>query len=317
MKYSNSSKNIIGLSLAVITIFIWGITFVSTKYLLSSFSALEILIIRFVAAYAGLWILCPHPLHLKLRWHELYFLSAGFFGVTAYQFMENMAISYTSASNVSIIVSVCPIFTALTAQFFLHEKTISFRFISGFVIAILGITLVSFNGAVVFHFNPKGDFLALAAAVSWSLYSVFLSKLNGLGFSTLQTTRRIFFWALIFMIPLIFVGMQTATSGSHSGFSIVSDLSVNIARFSNPINWFNILFLGLGASAFCFAAWSKACAFLGTVRTTVGIYLIPVVTIIFAFFALGEKITVIGMMGAILTLSGLIISEWKPRYRCH
>nr|MCR5698692.1 EamA family transporter [Treponemataceae bacterium] len=41
------------------------------------------------------------------------------------------------------------------------------------------------------------------------------------------------------------------------------------------------------------------------------IYLIPVVTILFAFFFLGEKITVLGGIGAAVTIAGLFISEVK------
>ena len=117
----------VGLFFASVSVFIWGITFVSTKYLLHSFSAYEILLIRFLLAYAGLWILRPKMLHLEMR-NEIFFLLAGFSGVTAYQFMENLAISYTSASNVSIIVSICPIFTAIFSQIFLPQRKKSHSF---------------------------------------------------------------------------------------------------------------------------------------------------------------------------------------------
>lgn len=55
-------------------------------------------------------------------------------------------------------------------------------------------------------------------------------------------------------------------------------------------------------------AWNKACNIVGTVKVSVGLYLIPVVTIIFAFIFLGEKITLLGASGALLVITGLIIS---------
>ena len=94
---------------------------------------------------------------------------------------------------------------------------------------------------------------------------------------------------------------------------MILDPAFNKSRFANPLNWLNLGFLGLGASAFCFAAWNIACEKLGTVRATVGIYLIPVVTIIFAFFALGEKISLMGAIGAVLTIAGLFVSEIKKK----
>src|SRR5574344_2742255 len=215
IRYPTAQRTLIGYLLGALTIFIWGITFVCTKYLLKTFSALEILVIRFVFAYIGLWCLSPKVLHLSNKRDELFFIAAGLSGVTIYQFMENMAINFTSASNVSIIVSICPMFTAIIAQIVLHEKHITWQFIIGFIIAICGIALVSFNGTAVLHFSPKGDFLALAAAISWGFYSLFVSLLNRKGYGTLAGTRRIFFWALVFMIPLtlygaFFGGAQTA-----------------------------------------------------------------------------------------------------------
>ncbi|MBQ7159441.1 MAG: DMT family transporter [Treponema sp.] len=306
------SKTIVGLVFAVFTIFIWGITFVSTKYLLRSFSALEILLARFIFAYIGLWVLRPRILHVSWK-EELLFICAGLSGVTVYQFMENVAISFTSASNVSIIVSICPIFTAIIAQIVLKEKHLTIPFVLGFVLAIVGIAFVSFNGAVVLHLNPKGDLLALAAAVSWGFYSLFVSKINLLGLDSIVATRRIFFWAVFFMIPLAVYGILQGNPDSSTAMTF--DAVINADRWKNPLNWLNLLFLGWGASAFCFAAWNIACDRLGTVRATAGIYLIPVVTIVFAFFALGERISLMGGIGAALTIAGLFLSEQKKLSR--
>lgn len=303
------SKKITGYTLAATTIFIWGVTFVSTKALLKDFSALEILFIRFVMAYCGLWILSPHKIRTKNFREEFLFMLAGFCGVTFYQFLENIAIMYTSASNVSVIVSINPIFTAMTAQFFLREKHITPFFIIGFVIAIFGVALVSFNGKVQFEFNPKGDVLALLAAISWGFYSLAVSKINKLGFPSIAATRRMFFWAVIFMLPLVAMGAFVPAVNATDSFAVSLDRAANAARFIKPLNWTNLIFLGLAASTFCFSAWAKACRILGTVRITVGLYLIPVITTIFAFFVLGEKITLMGLCGTLCTIVGLVISN--------
>ena len=306
-----------GIFFAAVAVFVWGITFVSTKYLLRSFSSYEILVIRFLLAYIGLWALRPKFLRLAEKKHEIYFILAGFSGVTAYQLMENMAISYTSASNVSIIVSICPIFTAIFLQIFLREHHLTVYFNIGFIIAILGIALVSFNGVVEFHLNPKGDFLALGSALCWGVYSLCVQKINALRLDSIQTTRRIFFWAIMFMIPigifsLVNFGAEAPTASDlqiSGNLAMIFDSAFNLQRFSNPLNWLNFCFLGLGASAFCFVIWNIACERLGTVRATVGLYLIPVVTIIFAFIALGEKISLMGAAGTVLTIAGLFVSN--------
>lgn len=41
----------------------------------------------------------------------------------------------------------------------------------------------------------------------------------------------------------------------------------------------NLLFLGLGASALCFVTWNLAVGILGAVKTSVYIYIVPVITV--------------------------------------
>lgn len=298
-----------GYFLAVLSVFFWGITFVCTKTLSKDFSALEILDIRFVLAYAGLWALYPKRVHFLQKSDIWLFAAAGFTGVTFYQFAENIALVFSNASNVSVIVSICPIFTAIIAQIFLKEKHISLFFILGFVFAICGVALVSFNGAKAFHLSPKGDFIALLSAVSWGFYSLFVSLINKKGYHSAGSARIIFFFALLFMIPLSICGKFFGSGSPLWGINL--DSAQNAARFTSVLNWVSLCFLGLVASAFCFTAWNRACLILGTVKISLGLYLIPVVTIIFAFFALGEKITVLGLCGTFLTIFGLFLSGKK------
>lgn len=92
-------------------------------------------------------------------------------------------------------------------------------------------------------------------------------------------------------------------------FPIDTSIETNIHRFSSIQNISLLLFLGLIASALCFVTWNTACNFLGTNRTTVYIYIIPVVTVIVSILVLKEKITLPLSIGCILTIAGLIISE--------
>lgn len=307
MKSNSEHSKALGLFLAVITIIVWGITFVSTKYLLRNFSPLEILFVRFIIAYCGLWIMKPQFLKLENRKDNIWFFLAGLTGITGYQFAENAAISFTTASNVSIIVSICPLFAAIISQIFLKEKHVTLFFVIGFLMAISGVAMVSLNGNGNLHFNPKGDLLALCSAICWGFYSMFVSKINGMKLNKILCTRRMFFYALVCMVPLVVWGMLVKESSSS--VFINTDAAVNISRFSDAVAWINFCFLGLGASAFCFVAWNVACNTLGTVRVTAGLYLIPVVTIVFAFMILGEKMTAMGFAGCALTIAGLIVSN--------
>ena len=133
----------IGHLLAFITIFIWGTTYISTKVLLDSFTPVQILFIRFVIGVVALSIACPHILKLKDKKQELIFMGAGLTGVTLYYLLENIALSYTLASNVGVIISVAPFFTAiLTRIFYRKDEKLSLNFFIGFIIAMIGIGVI-------------------------------------------------------------------------------------------------------------------------------------------------------------------------------
>ena len=309
MDFSKFSKSkFFGYFLACFTIFVWGITFVCTKHLLIYFSALEILFIRFILAYCFLFVLNPRRLKLSSKENFLVAL-AGLTGVTLYQFTENLALDFTTASNVSIIVGICPIFTALTSQIFLKEKHLSFNFCLGFCLAFVGVVLVSFNGKINFNLSPKGDILALISAICWRFYSLFLTMINKKGYNTILITRKIFFYAILFMIPLMICGVFAENPKSTAYVELSSIL--NAERFSSILNWILLCFLGIIASGFCFVAWNKACNILGTVKISTGLYLIPVITIFFAAIFLNEKITLMGAIGSALTIIGLFVSSKK------
>ena len=280
---------------SLFTIFIWGTTFISTKILLKAFTPIEILFIRFVIGYFALLALYPHRLKVKERKQELYFAGAGLCGITLYFLLENIALTYTLASNVGVIISIAPFFTAIFAHLILAGEKMRAQFFIGFAVAVGGIFLISFNGSSQLKLNPMGDILAVLAAVVWAIYSVLTKKISGYHYHTISVTRRIFFYGLLFMMPVLFI------------FKFEPDID----QIIKPVNLFNIIFLGFGASAICFVTWNYALKILGAVKTSVYIYMVPVITVITSVLILHETITGTAVLGILLTLAGLFISEIK------
>ncbi len=292
-----TNKGMTGHLLAAITTFIWGTTFISTKVLLVSFTPIEILFFRFVMGLIILTAVFPHRLKGTTRKQEILFAGAGLCGVTLYFLLENIALTYTLASNVGVIISVAPFFTALFSHWFLENEKLKANFFIGFVIAMIGIILINFNGSMVLKLNPMGDLLAILAAFVWAIYAILTKKVSQFGYNTIQTTRRIFLYGVIFMLPAL----------------SVLPFKWGFERFLQPVNLFNILFLGLGASALCFVTWNTAVKLLGAVKTSIYIYLVPAVTVITSILILNETITWIAACGTFLTLVGLFISERKVK----
>jgi len=288
-----TNKEISGHLAAVITILIWGTTFISTKILLVSFTPIEILFYRFSIGLIILTIVFPRRLKGTNIKQELMFAGAGLCGVTLYFLLENIALTYTLASNVGVIISIAPFFTAILSGWFLENEKPTRNFFIGFVVAIMGIFLINFNGSMILKLNPIGDLLAVLAAAVWAVYGVLTRKISGFGHNTIQITRRIFLYGLLFMIPALFV----------------FPFELGMERFSGSANLFNILFLGLGASALCFVTWNTAVKILGAVKTSIYIYMVPAITVITSILVLHEKITWLAVCGTVLTVAGLFISE--------
>ncbi len=292
-EFTMEHKRFFGHLTALFTIIIWGTTFISTKILLVDFTPIEILFFRFVLGLIALVIAYPRRLKLTNGKQELLFIGAGVTGVTLYYLLENIALTYTMASNVGVIVSISPFFTAILSHFFLKGEKLKINFLIGFIVAITGICLISFPDYSDVHLNPIGEILAILASFIWSIYSILTRKISMYGYNTIQTTRRTFFYGTVFMIPALFF----------------SDFKFDLIRFSNPTYLGNILFLGFGACALCFVSWNLAVKQLGAIQTSVYIYMVPVVTIVTSFLILHENITWITILGTCLTLTGLVISE--------
>lgn len=279
---------------ALLTITIWGTTFVSTKVLLNEFLPIEILFSRFLVGYIALFLISRHAISFHSWKEEGLFAAAGLTGVCLYYLLENIALTYTLASNVGVIVSAAPLFTAILSLVLKRNERAGGRFYIGFAMAIAGILLISMNGSSM-DINPKGDVLALLAAFIWAIYSLLSKRISTLGYDVVRTTRRTFFYGLLFMLPIL----------------LLSDATMALERFGDARNILNMLYLGFGASALCFVTWNYAVSKLGAVATSSYIYLVPVITIIFSAIFLSEPVTLMMAAGTVLTLGGLALSQKK------
>lgn len=294
LEYRAKNENALGHITALFTILVWGTTFVSTKILLVDFTPIEILFIRFVVGLLALFLIMPRIVRW-MGWRcEKLFMLAGLFGVTLYYLLENIALTGTLATNIGVIVSVAPFFTAVLERFINKGKPLSLQFVVGFIVAMVGICFISFSETGI-HLSFSGDVLALCAAVVWACYSVCMTRISALGLPTVKATRRVFEYGLLFMIP----------------FLPVLGFAPDASAFLNPINIGNLLFLGLGASAVCFVTWNFSVKRLGAVVTSVYIYLVPVITAVASWIVLGERLVPLALCGVALTIIGLFISQFS------
>ncbi len=285
---------------AFVVVAIWGSTFVFTKLLLlSGLSAAQIFTLRFIIAYV---LLLGYSLTVKRKrpfqwfsdsWRdELLMLALGVSGGSLYFLTENSAMNYTTTTNTSLIVCLCPLFASALISFFYKSQRLNRVQMVGTVMAAIGVIIVVLNGHFVLHLSPLGDSLAFAACLCWAVYSLLMIPANA-RYGTLFVTRKVFFYGLISMIPYYIV---------KPGFpSFDAILEPNVLM--------NLLFLGCVASMLCFLAWNWVLKKLGAVVATNYVYFNPVTTILFAWAVLSEQITVYFLAGTCLILIGMYLAD--------
>ena len=280
---------------AFMVVAIWGVTFVYTKLLLiAGLTAAQIFVLRFIMAYLLLLVYSLIRKQFRLFasvWQdELLMAALGVTGGSLYFLTENSAMIYTTTTNTSLIVCLCPLIAALLIALFFRSMRLHGIQIVGTMIAAIGICIVVLNGHFVLHLSPLGDMLAFGACLCWAFYSLLMIP-AGQRYDTLFITRKVFFYGLLSMIPyfLVFPGLPS--------LSVV--LRIDVLA--------NLLFLGCVASMLCFLAWNWVIKKLGAVIVTNYVYFNPVTTVIFAWLILAERITIYFLVGPLLILAGMYL----------
>lgn len=282
--------------LALTVACIWGSTFVASKVLLmAGLTPAEIMCMRFVLAWMLMLPFCHKQLKTNLR-DELLMMTLGLSGGSLYFLAENTALQLTSAtSTVALLVSTTPIVTALMNRCMHRGEHLSGRFLSGSMVALVGVALVVFNGVFILDDNPWAMLLALGASFTWGIYSLVIRHVEK-RYSSAVITRKVFFWGVITMLPICLIEENDFGPGLFSP-SVIGTL----------------LFLGLVASLGCFLLWNIVLRRIGIIAAGNYLYFNPVTSLIVAYIVLNEHITGLAILGCLLTIVGVYLCNRKKK----
>lgn len=289
---------------AFLTIAVWGTTFVWTKLLIhNGLSPVNIFTMRFLMAYI---LLLGFSL-IRVRKHKFMWFANGWkeelkmvgLGITSgsmYFLSENAALQYTTATNASLIVCSCPLFTMLLFAAVYKSERFNKMQIIGSMLAFAGMAIVVLNGRFVLKLNIAGDSLAFVACISWAVYSLLMKPIMG-RYPTLFLTRKVFFYGLVTALP----------------YYIIDPRLPSVEVLMRPQVIANLLFLGCVASMVCYLTWNWCMAKLGAMVATNWVYFNPIATIVVAWLVLDEKITGFFIAGSALILAGMYLSDKRGK----
>lgn len=253
--------------------------------------------LRFAIAYIFMLPFCHKNLIPKNLKDELLFISMGLFGGSIYFLAENTSLQYTtSTSTVALIITTTPILTAFLLRSVYRSDRLSSSFMLGSLVALVGAAMVIFNGVFVLDDNPLVILLAFGASIAWAFYGLILRKLE-IKYSSAVITRKVFFWGVVSMLPVCMV------EEAPFSFSVLTQYSVLIP----------LLFLALIASLICYQLWNMASNGLGVVAATNYLYFQPIVALLTGYYVLGERITLLAILGCILVIGGVYLCNKKEQ----
>ncbi|MEM4405739.1 MAG: DMT family transporter [Candidatus Methanomethylicaceae archaeon] len=275
--------------LLIVTVLLWGSSFVFIKLGLGEIAPLTLALLRFLIATPFLLILVGLTSGFEgfvKGWKHMLIL--GLTGVTAYHAFQNIGMSMTSASESSIIIASNPIFIALCSRHFLKERLQPIG-VAGIILAFVGVfTIVLRNGASLGNSSTLGNLLCLGSVFAWTAYSIYgKQKLKENNANEITAYSSLFGTILLAPLALISEGLKLPTSF---------------------VPWISLLALGLLCSAVAYLFWYKALELLPASEAGSYLFLIPVIASTLAYFILGERLDLLFFVGALLVIIGVIMT---------
>ena len=267
---------------------LWGGSYLAAKTLTQHATVLAVLSIRFSLtsiAMSAIWFIKRN----RISRSEFY-LGLGLGSVQALIiFCETFGVARTTATNAGLIISLCivltPILEAIASKNWLPRS-----FFVAAVVAVIGVALlVSDKG---FSAPSAGDWLMLAAALVRAIHVTSMGHLTkGKNYSSVSITLlQSLACALIF---LIFAGRNTIDA---------------IQNFQTA-QWFEMLFLSLLAGAFAFLLTLWAIRRTSSSRASLLLGTEPVWAVLVGVVLGGEKLLVLGAIGAILIVGATYMGQ--------
>lgn len=285
----------------IVTVLIWASSFAVIKLGLQEINPYFLAFIRaFIAAAFLVAIIAVKGelsgflRYLTRNWKALGAL--GLIGIALFDVLQNVGIHHTSSAFAGVLLNTNPLFITIFSAIFLGE-VVTRNKVMGLFLGFVGMCLVVFGGqdlrSVVESQTFFGNMLVILSAVTWAVYSI-LNKHALTDGSPLHLTAASYVFGTVFSLPLIYF------------FDVKQLFGVG------PGSWGIILYLGAIASGATFFLWSYALSKMEASRASVFLFMIPVVAIVIGWTFLAEQISTSTILGSVLVLAGIYLSE-KPQ----
>jgi len=293
------TKNVNALKIYAQVIFaniFWGFSFVWTDIALKThIGPITLVSMRMIFAtiLLGVWAKLTGTLQKMQFKHLKYFLGLALCEPFLYFLCETYGQTMVSPTVTSVIVATIPLFTPMVGVLVLKEQ-INLATIIGIIVSMIGVLAVVFSGGNEISGQLFGAVLVFGAVITALGYAVFVKYL----IYRYNATTLVFyqnFIGLLYFIPCFFIIDFSHLGAMQFTFKAIS----------------SIIQLSVFASVIAFIFYSNSVKVLGVTKAGVFCYMIPVLTALFAFFMVGERLSVFQWFGMAIVILGLFVSQIK------
>ncbi|WP_409420659.1 DMT family transporter [Pseudaeromonas sp. ZJS20] len=280
------------------SVLLWGSSYAATKTSLSYFSPNQLIWLRMVLASLVLlpfWRRLPKPAYRQGdgRW----LLLLGLLQPCVYFTCETQAIRFTTSAQAGTIAAMAPLFVALLAWWWLKER-LSLPALLGLCCSLIGVGLLSL-GASADQAAPNpllGNSLQLLAMLCIASYMVILKRMSS-RYDTWWLTGSQNLLGILFFLP----GAWLAGTDHWSQVPWSA--------------WLCVLYLGGIVSLGGFGLYNLAMRTLPAAEAAMSINLVPLLAILMGWLALGEALSPLQGLAALLILGGVLLGQWRPGHK--
>lgn len=289
-------KRSIAVVCAVSVSVIWGLSFLSTKVALAALPPMTIAVGRFVVAVVlvlPIALFAKENLRIALRDVPL-MAASGLLGVTLYFLCENNGIALITASESSLVIATIPVLTLLVDRA-IFKTTLKARSYVGAILSFAGVALIVAPSLRSASSSVMGFVYMGGAAVCWVAYALITKPLAG-KYGGLSITFWQSLFGLVGCIP--FALLESPQWGAFLGLPVL----------------LNVLYLGVLCSAAGYLLYIAAIRKLGAGTTSVFLNLVPVVSVVAAYFLLGERLVGLTLAGGAVAVGGVYLATSSGRH---
>ena len=279
----------------LLAVILWGGVYPGAKLGLREIPVLSFTYLRILLAMGALFIVSGHLQTWRLSrslWPLL--LRAGL-AQTVFQLLLIAGLRWTTASNSALLLATAPLLTAgwLAAT---RQASLGRRQWSGLVVGLVGVGCVVHSGGFgVAWAHLGGDLLALGAAAAWAWYGIAIGPLVG-ALGPLRATG----WSMV-VAACCFTPLALGDVWAHAWESVSWEA------------WTGLLYGATVGMVMAMALWGRAIHRFGPQQTMLYVYLEPVSAVAIAAAVLGEPLSLMQAVGALLTFVGVGLASAQER----